>query len=58
MSTPCEWCAQTSAQIDSLEYQVDQLQRELRELKAHSARLDELKWLQGYTAGRKRRNEC
>ena len=37
MNNPCEWCVQTSSQIDSLEYQLEQALRMVESVKTISA---------------------
>lgn len=37
-SNPCEWCKNTSEQIDSLEYENEELKKQMDELKASNER--------------------
>ena len=42
MSDTCEWCVKTSALVDSIEYQNEQLQKENESLKQRVSELTEI----------------
>ena len=52
MSIPCDWCQATSAQIDSLEYQIEELEKQIKFIQETSARKAELQFLKGFVAGK------